>query len=142
MISILASLAGFISSFLPMLISTIKEVYSNKHEINLMDKKIEMCKMGFYEPSKISNNIEAKLDDALYNTFYNGIYIVDLLNGCVRPLIATSFFAVYCYVKYISFNTNQINAIWDDEDQAIFATIISFYYGQRSWKNHIHTKGK
>jgi len=54
------------------------------------------------------------------------------LNGTVRPVIAYSFFALYASVKAIQFSANLPWLLWTAEDQAIFAGIISFYFGQRA----------
>ncbi|MBN8828626.1 MAG: hypothetical protein J0H68_07960 [Sphingobacteriia bacterium] len=55
-------------------------------------------------------------------------------------MLAYSFFLLYVYVKYLqaSFILNSapvfkyIEILWTVEDQAIFAGIISFYFGQRT----------
>jgi len=65
---------------------------------------------------------------------------VDALNGTVRPVLAYSFFLLYGAVKYaqITMLLDSINLleafplIWQDEDQTIFAGIISFYFGARA----------
>jgi len=68
---------------------------------------------------------------------------IDMLNGSVRPMLAYSFFFMYMSVKYLQYKAISASAhvieyldiIWTIDDQAIFAGVISFYYGQRTFKN-------
>ncbi|MCC8417003.1 MAG: hypothetical protein LN588_00340 [Rickettsia endosymbiont of Bryobia graminum] len=74
---------------------------------------------------------------------------IDALNGSVHPVLAYSFFLMYAIVKYLQYKTiknatvliEYINILWNIDDQAIFAGIISFYFGQRMfnklWKRKI-----
>ena len=86
----------------------------------------------------VADGIEAR---ALYKTYSIGIKWVDALNGTVRPVLAYSFFLLYASVKYaqISILLDTVNIleafplIWHEEDQTIFAGIISFYFGARSF---------
>jgi hypothetical protein len=58
----------------------------------------------------------------------------------VRPVLAYAFFFLYAVVKFMQLNAITTNAplysfldiLWTEDDQAIFAGIISFYYGQRA----------
>ncbi len=49
-----------------------------------------------------------------------------------RPVIAYSFFILYALVKVMQFSADMPWLLWTAEDQAIFAGIISFYFGQRA----------
>ncbi|MBN8531560.1 MAG: hypothetical protein J0L97_06855 [Alphaproteobacteria bacterium] len=69
---------------------------------------------------------------ALYRTYNTGIRWVDALNGTVRPVIAYAFFLLYAVVKAMQFSADLPWLLWTEEDQAIFAGIISFYFGQRA----------
>ena len=63
------------------------------------------------------------------------------LRKSVRPMITYMFFALFAAVKVSSlmvaletqgdFNS-AITVVWDDETQAIFAAIISFWFGSRA----------
>ena len=65
---------------------------------------------------------------------------MDALNGSVRPVLAYSFFFIYTYIKFLQYNliiisidiNDVFHILWSLEDQAIFASIISFYFGQRA----------
>jgi hypothetical protein len=79
-------------------------------------------------------HVEADIAEsrALYRTYNTGIRWVDALNGTVRPVIAYSFFILYASVKIMHFSADLPWLLWSEEDQAIFAGIISFYFGQRA----------
>jgi hypothetical protein len=78
----------------------------------------------------------------IYKTFYSGNSSTDKLNALVRPLIALGFFTLYCLLKIMAFYSifNFIEApfviiyqtLWTEGDAAIFAGIISFYFGNRA----------
>ncbi|MDP5083415.1 MAG: hypothetical protein NWP61_04150 [Rickettsiaceae bacterium] len=143
MITLLASIAGFISSIIPEIIKYFKDINDKKHELNILDKQIEYNATNAarsLEEIHISRDI---LENAsLYSTYQTHIKWVDSLNGTVRPILAYSFFLMYMSVKYIQYQAISASAhviehleiIWNIDDQAIFAGIISFYYGQRTFR--------
>jgi len=148
MITLLASIAGFISSIIPEIIKYFKDINDKKHELNILDKQIEYNKNSHarsLEEIHVSQDIFEHA--SLYSTYTTNITWVDALNGSVRPVLAYSFFLMYIGVKYIQYQAisasapviQYIDIIWNVDDQAIFAGIISFYYGQRTfkrvWKN-------
>lgn len=141
MITLLASLAGFLSSIIPELIKYFIDKNDKKHELQILEQQIKLKKQ--FSENRLDEINIANFDkeyQALYKTFKTGICWVDALNGSVRPVLAYSFFAIYGFIKYLqysiiasSLNINDIITIlWSVEDQAIFAGIISFYFGQRA----------
>ena len=61
-------------------------------------------------------------------------------NCSVRPTLAYGFFVLYCIFKWIEYKlvsqhiAPEIFVVWNQNDQAIFASIVSFYFGQRAFK--------
>lgn len=148
MVTLLASIAGFISSIIPELIKYFKDINDKKHELDILDKQIQYNKTNHnksLEEIHISRDIIEHA--SLYSTYKTDIKWVDMLNGSVRPVLAYSFFLMYMGVKYLQYQAistsahviEYLDVIWNVDDQAIFAGIISFYYGQRTfrrvWKN-------
>ncbi|RYE05746.1 MAG: hypothetical protein EOP33_00545 [Rickettsiaceae bacterium] len=142
MITLLASIAGFISSLIPEILKFSKDKNDKDHEIKILDRQIEFNKRSrktTLEDIAVSGDIIEQ--QALYSTYKSGIYWVDALNGSVRPVLAYSFFLAYLTIKLIQFKAitayssliEYINVIWSIDDQAIFASIISFYFGQRTF---------
>ena len=143
MVTLLASIAGFISSIIPEIIKYFKDINDKKHELDILNKQIEYNATNAaksLEEIHISRDI---LEQAsLYSTYKTEIKWVDTLNGSVRPILAYSFFLMYMWVKYLQYKAISSSAyiieymeiIWNIDDQAIFAGIISFYYGQQTFR--------
>jgi len=141
MMTLLATLLGFISSTFPDLLKLWKDGADRKHELEILKLQLEQQRQGHVnrleEIQIVADGVEAR---ALYKTYSIGIKWVDALNGTVRPVLAYSFFLLYAAVKYaqISILLGYVDIleafplIWQDEDQTIFAGIISFYFGQRA----------
>jgi hypothetical protein len=141
MITLLAALAGFISSLIPEILKFFTDKYDKKHEIQLLEYQIRIQKLVHnqrLEEINASGNTEEIR--ALYKTYQTGVSWVDALNGTVRPILAYSFFGIYTFIKFLQYKIiinsislyEVINILWNVDDQAIFAGIISFYFGQRA----------
>lgn len=149
MITLLASIAGFVTSIIPEIFKFLTDKVDKKHELEIMDRQIQMQKNGVSARlEEVSNFADVAETKALYTTFKSGIFWVDALNASIRPLLAYSFFALYAVIKYFQFQmianiTNHkiiIEILWTVDDQAIFAGIISFYFGQRAMNKNFNRK--
>ncbi len=142
MITLFASIAGFITSLIPEILRFFKDKLDKSHELQLMDKQIRFSKIaGGRSPEEIQMTRDVVEQLSLYSTYKTGIDWVDALNGTVRPVLAYSFFAMYAAIKIIQYSyitrtallVEYIDVIWSVDDQAIFASIVSFYFGQRAF---------
>jgi len=149
MITLLASIAGFMTSLIPEIMKFFKDKNDKKHEIMLFELQIQnMAKTKIHELEEVRLSRDMHHLNHLYSTYNTGINWVDALNGTVRPVLAYSFFLMYLWVKFIQYlylsNHNilpeYMNLLWDVDDQAIFAGIISFYFGQRGFKKYKRPK--
>ncbi len=141
MVTLIASLVGFISSLIPEIMKYFLDKNDKKHELSILEQQMKLKKTN---PGSQLDEIIALTNlgeqQALYKTYKTGICWVDALNGTVRPLLAYAFFGMYGFIKFLQYrviagsvNINEIVTIlWTGEDQAIFAGIISFYFGQRA----------
>ena len=126
MITLLASLLGFISSTFPSFIKFWQDKSDKKHELAILEMQIEADKGKYKQKLEAINAYnDIELSKALYKTYHTGIHFVDALNGTVRPIIAYGFFILYSAIKFTK------GLSWEAEDQAIFASVVSFYFGQR-----------
>jgi hypothetical protein len=141
MITLLGTLIGFISSIIPDLVKLFQEQRDQKHERELLELQMQQQRNGFTQRlEEIQVQADVAESKALYKTWTSGIAWVDALNGTVRPVLAYSFFLLYCSVKVMQFSVIdwhhplpwQLEVLWNPEDQAIFAGIIAFYFGQRA----------
>jgi hypothetical protein len=127
MITILASLLGFISSMFPSFVKLWQDKEDKKHELSILELQIEADKQKFRSKLEAINAYhDIESSKALYKTYHTGVSWVDAFNGTVRPAIAYGFFLLYGGVKVLTGLT------WGEEDQAVFASVIAFYFGQRN----------
>lgn len=116
----------------PDIFRMLQDKADRRHELIIMQLQIEQQKSG--HQSKLQEiNTHANISEvrALYKTYKTDIKWVDALNGTVRPVIAYAFFGLYVFVKIQQANHTPW-LIWGESDEAIFAGIISFYFGQRA----------
>ncbi|MDX1949944.1 MAG: hypothetical protein SFT90_05535 [Rickettsiales bacterium] len=133
MLTILSSFIGFISSVIPDLLKQIQDRRDKKHEVEILKLQMENARAGHKEKLDVIE-VNSGLEEAkiIYQNQNSGVRFIDGLNASVRPIIAYGFFILYCMVKYFQVQGGLVWQIWQEEDQAIFAGIISFYFGSRA----------
>lgn len=140
MIAFLSSIIGFLSAGLPHLLDYFKARQDNAHELDMLRLQTELSKLESQhklEAVGLQSDAQMYHDQiqlALETLKPTGIAFMDGLNQSVRPVLAYAFFALYTSVKLMQFYANLPWTLWTDEDQAIFAGIISFYFGQRAFR--------
>lgn len=142
MITLLGSLLGFLSAAFPDFLKLFRDAQDRKHELKILELQMQQQAQGHVNRlEEIQVNADIAESQALYKTYNTGIRWVDALNGTVRPVIAYSFFALYALVKFLSYAALPehgtslevvYQTLWTTDDEAIFAGIISFYFGQRA----------
>lgn len=141
MIALLGSLLGFFGSMVPEIIKTFRDKSDKQHELAIMQLQLQSAQADRnIRLEEIRTTADTSESLALYKTYKTGVQWVDALNGTVRPVLTYSFFALYATVKYLQYIMigtdapmfQYIEIMWNAEDQAIFAGIISFYFGQRA----------
>ena len=139
MITLLGSLLGFGTSFLPEVLGFFRANQEHKHsmqkaqlEIDLMSKRSEL-KLQIMDKQADISEAEGlyKHDNIDAGGFING------LRGSVRPVITYAFFALFVAIKvtalmaFINSGTelgNALTLIWDDATAGLFAAIMSFWF--------------
>ncbi|MFO1242126.1 MAG: hypothetical protein U1E36_02855 [Rickettsiales bacterium] len=140
MITLLGSLFGFIGSMLPEALHFFKDRQDKMHELKILELQLSQQRQGHIERlEEIQTQADIAESSAIYKTYITGIHWVDALNGTVRPVLAYAFFLLYALTKFLQILlVNEVTpqllpVLWGEEDQAIFAGIISFYFGQRAF---------
>ena len=141
MITLLGSLLGFASSAFPEFLKIFQERRDRVHELAILDRQIDMMRQGHHHRvEEIQLQADSQVSQALYqHARPTGVSWVDALAGTVRPLITYAFFLLYALVKIAHFVfslhsdhwAQAMVQIWHIEDQALFATVMSFWFGQR-----------
>ncbi len=133
MITLLSAIVGFFSAAFPDLLKLFRDTQDRNHEIKILEMQMEQQQLGHQgRLEEIRLNSEISESQALYKTYATNITWIDAFNGTVRPTIAYSFFLLYTAIKLMPLFSDLPWMGWSEEDQAIFASIISFYFGQRA----------
>jgi hypothetical protein len=149
MISLLGSVLGFGTSFLPSVLGFFEKKQANKQELLMLEAKAKYAS----ELSKLKlKELDAEADIEEVKGLYkhaeslaqaNKSTFVSALQASVRPVITYAFFSIFAFVKitYVIMAVQEgrdvlpaILEAWDEESQTIFAAIISFWFGNRLFK--------
>ena len=144
MLTLLGSLLGFATSAFPDLLALLRDRQDRMHELAILDRQMEQMTLGHQQRLE---EIEVQADIAESQALYRhdrpvGVAWVDALRASVRPVITYAFFALFAAVKgsalYLLIAVEgmllaeALPRIWDPETQALFAAVISFWFGNRA----------
>ena len=137
MMSLLGSLLGFGTSFLPEVLNYFKQQQEHKQRLELMkaQSEIRLKELDFeadIEESKGIYEHDRSIDAGGF---------VNALRGSVRPVITYAFFGLFCaveaviVVKVLESGGDwkaAVELLWSGETQGLFAAIMSFWFGNRA----------
>ena len=144
MLSILGSLIGFAGSAVPAVTDIFKGKDERKHELDKMRMMAELRQQGMDFDLKMYDTMGAdKEHQRLMEhdiAISKGTGFMSGLQKSVRPVITYAFFGLFAAIEITLLNdaiakgvefSDAIKLLWDDETKAIFAAIISFWFGSR-----------
>ena len=143
--TLLGSLIGFGGSAIPSVIDLFKQRGDNKQELAKIKLQAELRKEGYDFDLKMfdkqaGDKEHARLIAHDIAMSKNGGFI-GALQRSVRPVITYCFFGLFATIEVVmlmeALKTGQpfaesIQLLWTEETQAIFAAIISFWFGSRA----------
>jgi hypothetical protein len=144
MFTLLGSLLGFISSAFPDFLNIWQDRSDKKHELEILDRQMESQKQGHNQRlEEILVQADISESQALYKhtSQPSGVRWVEALRASVRPIVTYAFFLLFATVKTAALFklldqgvgiTDGLVAVWDIETQALFAAVMSFWFGQRA----------
>lgn len=155
MIALFGAIVGFLSSTFPHILDMFKDKGDKKHELAVMDRQMQLqLQMQERGAAQRLDEITLERDLAQYSfdaeevksihqkMQITGIWFIDFLNGSVKPVLTYLFMVAYLTVKYAqwqilkSIHVTDVWEIalqlWNAEDQAIWAAIISYHFGSRA----------
>jgi hypothetical protein len=145
MMTLLGSLIGFGASAFPELLKLKREKEDRKQQLALLDRQIEQQKLGHIQKlEELNVSADIKEMDQVYGYANrdSGVRWVEALQSSVRPVITYAFFGLFAAVKLTSLATllqaegmtlsAALQVIWDGESQALFSTVLSFWFGARA----------
>ena len=143
MLSLMGSLLGFGTSFLPKVMDFFQDKQDKKHELAVMEVQIRQQKeLASQKLEAINVEADIREIEALQKSIQpSGVKWIDGLRGSVRPVITYSFFILFAFVEvsaYLSLTASGVSgldaagAIWDEDTKALFAAVVSFWFGGRA----------
>jgi hypothetical protein len=158
MLSILSGILGFATSGLPSVLDFFKNKGDQKHEQAMarleMERAMEMAKAGYASQERIE---EFKTDQVEMETYAQeriALYKHDEklsegaspwvlnLRASVRPVITYIFVFILLFIDIVGMIwamksgvdfVTAIDILFSEEEMAIFASIIGFWFGSRHW---------
>ena len=145
MLSLLGSVLGFGTSFLPKVMDYFQDRADKAHELKVMD--LQMKAQSDAHIQRLEEiNTQADIDQmkAMYrhdaNLHKNAASWTSSLSASVRPVITYCFFGLFAFVEisaYLALTATGLSAgdavsiVWSEDIQALFAAVISFWFGNR-----------
>jgi hypothetical protein len=145
MLSLLGSLLGFAGSAAPAVMDHFKSKQNNKLELDKMRLHAELRKEGYDYDMKMFDKQAADNEHqrliAHDTAIMQSTGWTSVLQKSVRPVITYAFFALFATIEItllmnaLEMGTpfdQAIQLLWDEDTKAIFAAIISFWFGSRA----------
>ena len=141
MLSLLGSLLGFGTSFLPKVMDFFQDKQDKAHELRLMDKQLENQKVLGAQKLQMTH-VEADIRESEALLKHDAKIQKQASPWCVN--LAASVRPVLTYALALEFGVltlcvsmdwmtmEQFKMIWNDEFQAIWAAVVSFWFGSRT----------
>lgn len=142
---LLGSLLGFGGSVVPAITDHFRSKQSQEFELKKMEKMAELAAAGYDQEIKRFREMglaeEQKALLAHDTAISNGNGFMSALQKSVRPVITYSFFTLFAVIEYTLLNealnsgtpmVEALDILWNDDTKAIFAAIISFWFGSRA----------
>ena len=142
MLSLIGSVLGFGTSFLPKVLGFFEEKRDQAHELKLMDKQLEQqIKIGEQKSQHMNIDADIREAEALHKehtkiTVKSSQWIINL-SASVRPIMTYLLFAEFicltCLVAFDAITISTYQLIWSQEISAVWAAIVAFWFGQRTF---------
>ena len=143
MLSLLGSLLGFGTSFLPKVMDYFQDKQDKSHELKVMEVQIRQQKeLASQKLEMINVEADVREIEALQKSMQpTGVAWVDGLRGSVRPVITYAFFGLFIFVEVSAYlaltasgvsGLDAVTAVWDEDTKALFAAVIAFWFGGRA----------
>ena len=151
MITLLGSLLGFGTSFLPEILNYFKAGQDHKHNLERMSLEMDMmAKRNELKLNIIDKQAEIKETEGLYkHDSMDAGGFINALRGSVRPVITYCFFGLFVAIKVTALLAllnvghdmgRALSLISDDATAGLFAAIMSFWFGNRAVSKYMKVK--
>jgi len=144
MLSLLGSLLGFGTSFVPAVFNHFKEKSEREHELKKMELQAQLIEKNIsLDIKKLQAQADVEETKGLYehDASLKGGSFVDTMRASVRPVITYTFFGLFVAIKGCALISllgqgklliEALPLLWDQETSALFAAVVSFWFGGRA----------
>ena len=151
MMTLLGSLLGFGSSFLPEVLNFFKAGQEHKQKMESMKLEMElMSKRSELQLNMLDKQADIKETEGLYkHDSIDAGGFVNALRGSVRPVITYAFFGLFVAVQIVIMVkvmdeggdwASAVTLMWTPETSGLFAAIMSFWFGNRAVSKYLGVK--
>ena len=152
MMTLLGSLLGFGTSFLPEVLAYFRAGQEHKQKLDEMRLQGELMQI---RSSLKLQELDAEADIAETKGIYQHDRSIDAggfvnaLRGSVRPVITYSFFLMFAATEVVIMMKvfemggdwkEAVDLMWTDETAGLFAAIMSFWFGNRAVSKYVRSK--
>lgn len=150
MMSLLGSVLGFGSSFLPEVLNFFKQNQAHKHNMERMQLETELLeKKSALRLEELDKTAEIEETKGLYehDRTIDAGGVINALRGSVRPVITYFFFLMFVateiviMLKVLESGNDWMMAVellWTEETQGLFAAVMSFWFGSRAVSKYVN----
>jgi hypothetical protein len=150
MMSLLGSVLGFGSSFLPEVLNFFKQNQAHKHDMERMQLETELLeKKSALRLEELDKTAEIEETKGLYehDRTIDAGGVINALRGSVRPVITYFFFLMFVateiviMLKVLESGNDWMMAVellWTEETQGLFAAVMSFWFGSRAVSKYVN----
>ena len=138
LLSLIGSALGLFSSAIPKVMDMWQDKNDKIHELSLLKAQAEIT----LDQTAIDASIREVESIHQHDSNIKGSIWVENTRALVRPIMAYSFMALLIAVEVTAFITlvdaglgagDALNKIWDDRVMALWACILTFYFGGRQF---------
>lgn len=148
--TLLGSLLGFGTSFLPEVLNYFKAGQEHKHKMDSMRLEMElMSRRAELKLEMLDREADIKETEGLYkHDAMDAGWFINALRGSVRPVITYVFFSLFVAIKVTALiaivGRGQdlgvaLTLIWDEATAGLFAAIMSFWFGNRAVSKYVRS---
>ena len=139
MLTLLGSLLGFGTSFMPRILEFFQDKSDKKHELAVMERQAQIQ----LDRTAIEANIREVETIHEHDSAIDGGSFINSVRASVRPVITYLFMALFIGVEITTYYLliqngvapgDALVAAWDEQVMAIWASIIAFYFGGRQFR--------
>jgi len=161
MLSILSGILGFATSGLPSILDFFKQKGDQKHEQSMarldMERALALAEKGYASQERVEEFRTDQVEMETYAQERVAMYKHDEkmakdaspwvinLRASVRPVITYIFVFIVLFIDIVGLIwaiksgvdfVTALDIIFSQEEMAIFASIIGFWFGSRHWDRH------